>query len=50
MWLGAVSAFLPVIGLIYVLHHKFVLPEEARLIATFGDAATTYVAKTRRWV
>ncbi|EBA03734.1 isoprenylcysteine carboxyl methyltransferase family protein [Rhodobacterales bacterium HTCC2150] len=50
LWLSALSAILPVIGLVFVLRNRFVLPEEAVLIDTFGDEAHAYIRQTRRWV
>lgn len=41
---------IPVAGLIYVLHKRFVLPEERGLLNHLGDSAKDYVAKTRRWI
>lgn len=50
LYLATLSAFVPVIALAVVLHHRFVLPEEAGLKAVFGGAADAYFEKTRRWI
>ena len=50
LWCGALSSFLPVAALAFLLQHKFVLPEEAGLIREFGAEAEEYIAKTKRWV
>lgn len=50
LWCGAVSALIPAVLLAFVLHRRFVLPEEAGLIAAFGEDAEAYIAKTKRWV
>lgn len=50
LWLGAIVSVLTVPALIYVLHHRFVLPEEAALKDTFGEDARSYIAITRRWI
>ena len=34
----------------WVLDRRFVRPEEAGLISAFGDEATDYIRKTRRWI
>ncbi len=50
LWCGSVSALIPVVVLAYVLHRRFVLPEEALLRETFGTKADEYINKTKRWV
>jgi len=50
VWLGALTAFLPVIGLAIALHRRFVMPEEAVLLATFEAEAQNYVKNTKRWI
>jgi len=47
---GNPLAFIAVAGLYYVLHTRFVLPEEKGLLAHLGDDAKEYVSKTRRWI
>jgi protein-S-isoprenylcysteine O-methyltransferase Ste14 len=49
LWLGALSAVVPAIGLFIVLDRRFVRPEEAGLRAAFGPAAEAYFRSTRRW-
>jgi protein-S-isoprenylcysteine O-methyltransferase Ste14 len=42
---------LPVIaGFIYVIQNRFILDEENRLSALFGEEYETYKAQTRRWL
>ncbi|MDG1529856.1 MAG: isoprenylcysteine carboxylmethyltransferase family protein [Paracoccaceae bacterium] len=50
LWLSALSAILPAVGLVFVLKHRFILPEEAVLTDTFGDEAHAYIRQTRRWI
>ena len=50
LWLGAPGALVLVPGLIWCLTVRFILPEEARMRATFGAAYDSYAARTRRWV
>lgn len=47
---GSVLGLLLAAGLAWVLHHRFVLPEEAGLRAAFGAEADSFIAKTRRWL
>jgi protein-S-isoprenylcysteine O-methyltransferase Ste14 len=62
MYLGAVLAFLglalatgnvwrllALAPLVWVLHTRAILPEEAHLDARFGEAWRTYAARVRRW-
>jgi protein-S-isoprenylcysteine O-methyltransferase Ste14 len=49
MYIGNPLALLPWIVLIWVLHKRFVIPEEQGLLDTFGEEAETYIAATRRW-
>jgi len=46
---GNPLGFLPLIGLIWILHTRFVIPEEKGLLKTFGKEAETYIEATRRW-
>lgn len=50
LWLGALGALVLVPGLVYVLHQRFILPEEARMAARFGEAYRAFAARTRRWL
>ncbi|MFT5629661.1 MAG: protein-S-isoprenylcysteine O-methyltransferase Ste14 [Gammaproteobacteria bacterium] len=34
----------------WILDLRFARKEETLLVATFGDAATAYLARTRRWI
>jgi protein-S-isoprenylcysteine O-methyltransferase Ste14 len=34
----------------WILDRRFARVEENMLIATFGDEATTYLSRTRRWI
>jgi protein-S-isoprenylcysteine O-methyltransferase Ste14 len=49
IYVGNPLGVLPAILLIWVLHDRFVLPEEQGLIEVFGDKGKAYVAETRRW-
>lgn len=49
VWLGAPSAFLPVIGFAILIDRRFVRAEEDGLRAAFGGAAHAYLSATRRW-
>lgn len=50
LWLGAAVGVVAIAGLAWVLHRRFVLPEEARLRAVFGERAEAYFATTGRWL
>jgi len=49
IYVGNPIGIFPALGLIWILHHRFVLPEENGLIEVFGDEGKAYVAETRRW-
>ncbi len=49
LYQGSIYGFLPVVGLFFILKHRFVEPEERRLIEVFGTQAEDYIAQTRRW-
>lgn len=49
IWCGTVLALVPTVVLAVVLHRRFVIPEEALLIETFGAEAEAYIAKSKRW-
>ena len=44
------TALLLVPALAAILHHRFILPEEARLRGAFGAAFDAYAARVRRWI
>ena len=46
---GAHLAWPLVPALAWVLHRRFILPEETRLRATFGAEAEAYLTRTGRW-
>ena len=50
IWVGAAVGWLVVAGLWLVLNLRFAVPEEARLISTFGDEGRDYVDRVRRWI
>ncbi len=50
LWCGTITAFVGPVILAWVLHSRFVLPEEAKLRDAFGDEAAAYITKTKRWV
>jgi protein-S-isoprenylcysteine O-methyltransferase Ste14 len=42
---------LPLVGVfMYVIHNRFILPEEARLGYLFGEEYADYKNQTRRWI
>lgn len=46
-----VALALPLVaGLELVLRQRFILPEEGRLRAAFGESFDAYAARTRRWI
>lgn len=49
IYAGNLLGILPALGLIWVLHTRFVMPEEKGLLEAFGKEAEAYIAKTRRW-
>ena len=49
IWLGALSAFAPVVVFPFLITRRFILDEEATLRETFPDEADSYIARTRRW-
>lgn len=50
LWLGALSPVLLPGLFISVLTIRFILPEEARLVDSFGPQARRYMQVTRRWL
>lgn len=46
---GSLLAAALALPFLWIITRRFVLGEEATLRATFGDAADTYIAATRRW-
>lgn len=46
---GNPLGFLPFFALIWILHTRFVIPEEKGLLEVFGKEAEAYIAATRRW-
>jgi protein-S-isoprenylcysteine O-methyltransferase Ste14 len=47
---GAVSGVLLAPVLVFVLQRRFIAGEEARIRASFGQAAEQYFHRTRRWL
>jgi protein-S-isoprenylcysteine O-methyltransferase Ste14 len=47
---GAVSGLLLAPVLVWVLQRRFIYGEEARIHASFGQAADAYFKRTRRWL
>ena len=47
--LGALTAYLPVVVFPVIITSRFVVDEERRLRAAFGQAADDFFARTRRW-
>lgn len=50
IWFGALSTVVLPPLLLLILTARFAKPEEAALIAAFGNEARTYLTATRRWV
>ena len=50
LWLGSVLGLLLVPLLVVVLTRRFIVGEEARLRATFGETYDRYAEETRRWL
>jgi protein-S-isoprenylcysteine O-methyltransferase Ste14 len=50
LWVGAPGAVILVAGFVRVLHLRFIIPEEARMRAAFGEAYDAFAARTRRWI
>jgi len=54
--LGVAFVFGSILGLLFVpvfariIHHRFIIPEEARLAETFGAAFEAYRDATPRWI
>lgn len=48
--LGAPLAIVLIAPFAWVLHSRFILPEEARLSEHLGQAYDTYCARVRRWI
>jgi protein-S-isoprenylcysteine O-methyltransferase Ste14 len=47
---GALSGLVLSPALLWVLQHRFILAEEARIRAAFGAQAEAYFSRTRRWI
>lgn len=50
IWLGALSPVVLPPLLLWVLTARFAKPEEAALVAVFGEEGRAYLAATRRWL
>lgn len=50
IWFGNVLGLLMVPVLALILQRRFILPEEERLAAEFGEAFQSYRNSTRRWI
>lgn len=48
--LGTLAPFLPIPPLAWILHRRFVRPEEAILAKRFGEEYAAYCNKVRRWL
>lgn len=48
--LGAIAPFLLIPLFAIVIQRRFILAEEARLAAAFGDEFAAYKARVRRWI
>ena len=49
IWTGSIVGMLSIPVFFLVLERRFILPEEARLTAEFGDDYERYKKNTRRW-
>lgn len=47
--LGAITAFFPVLAFPIIITRRFILDEEKALRDTFGQQATDYLGRSRRW-
>lgn len=50
IWLGALSPVVLVPIYLLILTARFIKPEEAALVAAFGDEGRAYLSATRRWL
>ena len=50
LWWGAVIALILVPLFLFTIERRFILPEEERLRAEFGDAFEGYAANVHRWL
>jgi len=48
--LGSASPLLVVVAYLWLAERWYILPEEKRLIATFGKVYEDYQKRTRRWL
>jgi len=48
--LGSITALLPVMAFVLVIHARFILPEEAFLESVFGQRYRDYKSRVRRWL
>jgi len=49
MWTGTILAVPLLYGLYVILRTRFIIPEESRLAAKFGDDFAEYTRQTGRW-
>ena len=49
LWVGAISALIPVLFYPWIITRRFILAEEKTLRSEFGDEAEAFLANTRRW-
>ena len=47
---GAALPFVLVVFFIWIINVRFILPEEGRLAAAFGEEFTAYASSVRRWI
>lgn len=50
LWLDTVLGFLVVAGFVWIIGKRFISVEETRLVATFGEQATEWFGRVRRWI
>ncbi len=50
VFLGSLTAFLAIPAFVGAINVLFIVPEEAKLAAAFGDAYRDYCRRVRRWL
>jgi protein-S-isoprenylcysteine O-methyltransferase Ste14 len=50
LWWGAIISLILVPLFLMMIERRFIIPEEARLRAAFGEAFDAYVEKVHRWL
>ena len=50
LWLGSLVSWTGPPLFVAIVTRRFILPEEAKLAASFGESYESYKAKVRRWL